>query len=235
MSGTFKSLGIVFKTMKYSESSVIVDIYTKEKGLRSFIVSGLNSKKNKSKATVFQHLNIIELVGYDKSDGTLARIKEQKLHHHFTQLPYDIKKSSVGLFMLELSRNTIQEAETNEALYHFVEHTLIDLDQTTSPIGSIPLKFTIDLTKYIGITPRNNWSETTTYFDLLDGAFVSESSKHTLTEEMSGHFHSTLNGDYSKLDRVTRNEILDAMLKYYAIHIEQFKPLNTLKVFRDLF
>ena len=44
-----KTAGIIFQTKKYSESSLIADIYTEEKGLRSYIISGVRSKKGKGK------------------------------------------------------------------------------------------------------------------------------------------------------------------------------------------
>jgi DNA repair protein RecO (recombination protein O) len=44
-----KTEGIVLKTTKYSESSVITSIFTKKYGLLSFIVQGIRSSKKQAK------------------------------------------------------------------------------------------------------------------------------------------------------------------------------------------
>jgi len=106
----FKSIGIVFRSTKYGESSLILDVFTREKGLRSFIVNGVRSTKAKGKASLYQHLNIIDMVAYDKDDK-LARIKECRLGHHYQKLSFDIKRSSIGLFLLEVCKNAIRESK----------------------------------------------------------------------------------------------------------------------------
>ncbi|MBK9016857.1 MAG: recombination protein O N-terminal domain-containing protein [Saprospiraceae bacterium] len=58
-----KTRGIVFKAKKYSETSVIVDVFTEEKGLRSYIVSGVRSKRPTVSAGLLQPMTPVELCG----------------------------------------------------------------------------------------------------------------------------------------------------------------------------
>ena len=71
-----KTEGIVLKTVKYSESSVIATIFTKKFGSLSFIVQGLRSTKNKQKGNLIQSGNILQLEIYLKEQRNLNRIKE---------------------------------------------------------------------------------------------------------------------------------------------------------------
>ena len=71
-----KTEGIVLKTTKYAESSIITNIFTKKYGLLSFIVQGVRSSRNKQKGNLIQPLNMLMLEIYLKEQRNLNRIKE---------------------------------------------------------------------------------------------------------------------------------------------------------------
>lgn len=235
MAETFKSEGIIFRTLKYSESSTIVDIYTLEKGLRSFLVSGLNSKKNQTKKSLYQHINIVDIVAYDKANGTLGRIKEESLNVHYKQVPYDVVRSSIGLFIIELSRNTIKEEEPNKGLYSYLKSTLLMLDEVDVNLTNFPLTFLIGLSTHIGIQPQNNESEGKPYFDLYAGGYVALPTKYTLSLDESAALQKVLSSETDvKLSKTERGLMLNNLLNYYRLHVEQFKPLKSIEVLRQI-
>lgn len=236
MAGIYKTKGIVLKSLKYSESSVIVDVYTQEKGLRTFIVSGLGSKSGNSKASCFQHLNIIDLVAYDKSTG-MARIKEQRVDYFYKTLPYNVAKSSIGLFALEIFRNAVKESEANAELFQYLNDFLIDLDDKGKGLGIVPIKFMLDLAKLIGIIPINNRTDKCCYLDMLEGEFVSTFSETSLDQTNSLVLSEILAQPQrvSLLSRETKKLILDWLIKYYQVHLTQFKELKSVEVLRDVF
>lgn len=237
MADTFKSEGIILRTIKYSESSIIVDIYTKVKGLRSFIVSGLNSKKNKSKSSCFRHLNIVNIVAYDKTNGSLARIKEFGISYYYKSLTYDVTKSSIGLFAIEVCRSSIKELEPNESLYDYIYETLIKLDTVEHNLALEPIYFTLGLMSHIGITPDNNWSNKNIYFDVLNGRFDCTLNEYSELEEISKLISQLLSSSRDKVSikKLYRDKILDIILKYYQIHIDGFKSLKSVDVLREIF
>ena len=53
--------GICLHHYKYSESSVIVKIFTEKFGLKSYIMKGVRSKKSKNKLNILHSLNIVDL------------------------------------------------------------------------------------------------------------------------------------------------------------------------------
>ena len=83
----FKSNGIVFRSIKYGETSIITDIYTREKGLRSFLISGVRRSRSRMSASLFQHGNILEMVAYDKESGKLGRIREVQSAYLYREIP----------------------------------------------------------------------------------------------------------------------------------------------------
>jgi len=237
----FKSIGIVFRSTKYGESSLILDVFTREKGLRSFIVNGVRSTKAKGKASLYQHLNIIDMVAYDKDDK-LARIKECRLGHHYQKLSFDIKRSSIGLFLLEVCKNAIREREENRELFDFIQSRLLLLDGS-EPINQslFSIKFMLELSQHIGFRPINNFHTDQPLFDLYNGRFTDKiDEKYLSTSEVSAAIsmidHMGMEGlpmlSYSK---ELRNDIIDDMVTYYQLHIEQFRDLKTIDVLRTIF
>jgi len=239
--GLFKSTGIVFRTVKYSETSLILDIFTREKGMRSFIVSGVRSSKSKNKASLYQHLNILDLVAYDK-DNKLARIKECKFEHYYQRLAFDVVRSSIGLFILEVCKNSIKEKEENIELFDFIYNrlTLLDSDIPQN-LGLFPIKFLLELSQYIGFMPHNNYDENRSYFDLYNGRFIPEmTEKYVSTYEISRSIAQIDKTEINQLPTLKfpkelRNQIIDDLIIYYKLHIDQFKDLKTLEVLRTIF
>ena len=237
----FKSIGIVFRSVKYSESSLILDVFTREKGLRSFIVSGVRSTKANGKAATYQHLNILDMVAYDKDDK-LARIKECRVAHHYQKISRDVVRSSIGLFMLEVCKNAIREREENYELFDFIHSRLLLLDHPgQTGLALFTIKFMLELTEHIGFMPLNNYHLDTPFFDLYNGKYIDNTNeKYVTTKEvgtaisMIDHMdpHSLAVLSYS---RDLRNEIIDDLVTYYRLHIDNFSPLKSLEVLRAIF
>ena len=237
----FKSIGIVFRSVKYSETSLILEVFTREKGMRSFIVSGVRSSKTKNKASLYQHLNILDLVAYDK-DNKLARIKECSIEYYYQRLSYDVVRSSIGLFLLEVCKNAIKEKEENMELFDFIFDRLKLLDsETPQNFGLFPIKFLLELSQYIGFLPFDNFDDKHPYFDLYNGRFIPEmTEKYVSSLEVSQCIASIHHTNMEQLRSLTirkeiRNQVIDDLIIYYRLHIEQFKELKTLEVLRTIF
>ena len=55
-------------------------------------------------------MSLVNLVVYHRDDRDLTRIKEVKASHVYQNLPFDVRKSAVGQFMIEIARKTIRES-----------------------------------------------------------------------------------------------------------------------------
>ena len=69
-----KTRGIVFKTTNYSESSVVVQIFTEKFGLQSYLINGVKRPKSKIKLNSLQALHLLEMVVYHKNNGNIQRV-----------------------------------------------------------------------------------------------------------------------------------------------------------------
>ena len=196
-----KTRGIIFRTVKYSESSLICDIYTEELGLRSYIISGVRSKKPKVSASLLQLMSLVDLVVYDKEGKDLNRTKEVKPAYVYHSIPFEILRSSVGLFMVELARKTIKEAESNKPLFNFLFDSFLYLDSMNQGVANFHIYFTVQLTKYLGFMPGGDFKESTMFFDLEEGLFSDYRPRHQhfMDEKLTQLLHQFLHDDIKSL------------------------------------
>src|SRR5689334_1170326 len=128
-----KTKGIVLKTVKYGETSLVVSIYTELFGIQTYMVNGVrsSSKKGMGRANLFQPSSILDLVIYNNELKNLQRLKEYKWSALYESIFFDISKASVALFMVELLQKLIKQPETNPALFYFIEDAFLHLDHAS--------------------------------------------------------------------------------------------------------
>ena len=241
MGATYKSQGIIFRTIKYSETSIICDIYTKEKGLRSCIASGVRSSKKGGKASVYRPANIVDFVAYDVQSDKLGRLKEISYATYFTSINIDVIISSIVMFMLEVCRNSIKEREANEELYQLIVDWIAYLDTKSNYHPALHLKFMIELSYLLGFGPLENKTPENMYFDMQEGVFCNFQSKSEiiLNENESKQWHEIMQSSKENLHSLTwskaeRQKFTDILVQYYKLHVSGFKDLNTLPILRDI-
>lgn len=235
-----KTKGIVFRTKKYSETSVIVDVFTEAKGLRSYIISGVRKPRARVSAGLLQVLSLVDIVAYHRDDKDLTRLKEVKAFHAYRSIPFDIRKGAVGLFLIEIARNTIQGHEEHPALFDFLVENLIYLDKTTS-FSNLHLHFLLALSGHLGFLPGGTFSPATPVFDLQEGVFEAAVSSHPywLPERLSRLVSELLaapkekNGEV-KMNREERRQLLGHLLDYYRLHIDSFPEVHSHQVLEEV-
>lgn len=236
-----KTRGVVLRTLKYSESSLIVDIYTEELGIQSYIISGVRSKKAKIKGSVLQVMSLLDLVVYHKKGKSLNRTKEVKPAIVYRSIPFNIIKSSIGLFMVELARKTIKEAESNVELFDFLFNSFSLLDELETGVTNFHLFYTVRLTSYLGFEPSRRRTSDELYFDLKAGAFKTHKPGHFayLDEKLSDLMAMLLIQPFNEicllqLDRNLKHVFLEKMMLFYQLHIENLATINSPEVLREV-
>ena len=237
-----KTKGIIFRTVKYRETSLILDIYTRDLGLRTYIISGVRKAKARTSAALLQVMNLVDLVVYENEGKELNRIKEVKAAQLYGELPFKVQKSSVGIFMLEIARRSIRENEANIPLFDFLWKSFLHLDQTKESIANYHISFLIELSKKIGFYPEANYSETNEYFDMREGVFTGYAPihkdyiKYPLSKELFKFLGIEIKDSHLvSLDKKTRSDLLTSLVDYYRIHLEDLGPVRSLQIFNDIF
>ncbi|MEZ4777954.1 MAG: DNA repair protein RecO [Flavobacteriaceae bacterium] len=230
----------VFSSIKYAEADLIVSCFTEKFGIKSYLLRGiLKSKKGKLRTSMFQPLSLLEIEAFHKDNGTLERISEAKVISPYSTLHTHIIKSSLLLFIAEILKNSVKEEEANDALFQFIESSLVWLD-THEEIANFHLLFLLKLTNYLGFYPHFS-EEERPYFNLIEGIFQ-EKSQGNFSEE--GDVVSVLKSLHTlhynqlsgiKITKINRLKTLDVLLKYYQLHLQDFRLPKSLPVLTQLF
>ncbi len=236
-----KTKGIVLRSIKYGDNSLICDLFTEEKGLRSYIVGGIRNKKAAIKPNLLQVMSVLDVVVYEREGKSLNRMKEAKSAFVYQQLPFEIKRGAIGLFMVELAQKSIKGSETHKELYDFLEDFFIYLDQTDLPIQNIHLYFMLHLSSFLGFFPGGEQTRQTPYFDLQQGVFIPQKAgTYSLSESLSAMVHVLKENSIEEIQQIKwpreqRNQLLLQLIDYYRYHIDNFPGLNAHEVFMEVY
>lgn len=237
--------GIVLRTVKYGETSVIVSIFTEILGIQSYLVNGVrvSTKKGSGKANLFQPSAILDMIVYHNELKQLQRIKEFKWAHIYQHILSDVKKNAVTLFMVELLTKCLKQPEANPDLFYFTEDTFLSLDAASETVtANFPLFFSLHLPVFFGFRFSDNYSENNSFLDLQEGAFVKEHPAHPhFLEDKQAFITSQIlkvqqPGELEdiKLNHDFRRNLLYQYEVYYKLQIQDFGTLRTLPVLKEI-
>ncbi|MFN3940538.1 MAG: DNA repair protein RecO [Chitinophagales bacterium] len=234
-----KTKGIVLKTTKYSETSIIAKVYTEKFGLQSYMINGVRSAKSKGKSALYQHGNILDMVVYHKESGNLFHVSEVRMDVVFTHIPFNIVKSASLLFCIELLLKTIKEEEANNSLFQFLQHAIIFLDETSGSLANYHLVFLLQLSKYAGFFPNDTEGA---FFNLQEGNFQQRPTAASpfMDAPASKALRNLIHADFSAAQQIPidyhiRKELLQKLLLYYSLHIDHFGEMHSPEILEEVF
>lgn len=239
-----KTKGIVLRTVKYGETSVIAKIFTELFGIQSYMVNGVRTKRKSSKAHFFQPSSMLDLEVYHSDLKNLQRIKELKWSYLYRNILSDVSKNAVALYMVELLYKCLKEPEQNIDLYSFCEDAFTSLDTCSSEItANFPLYFSIQLPWFFGFSLQDNHSSKHNVFDPAEGNFVQSENEHSAAVNIStgNYIAQVIRSRHPeelkelKLNKNSRKQILLLLQNYYAHHFSEFGTMNTLPVLHEIF
>jgi DNA repair protein RecO (recombination protein O) len=240
-----KTKGIVLRSVKYGETSLVVTIFTELFGLQSYLVNGVRTttKKGTPKANLFQPTAILDLVVYRNEFKNLQRLKEFKWAFLYQHILSDVRKNAVALFMIELLSKCLKQPEANAELFYFVEDSLQHLDEANDTVtANFPLFFALHLAVFFGFRIADELSGNIHYLDLEEGRFVEDQPRHShyLQDREAAavsHILKIMQPDELHelaLNQEMRRRIIHALEEYYLLHIPDFGTMRTLPVLREV-
>jgi len=238
--------GIVLRSIKYGETSVIVSIYTELFGIQSYLINGVrkSSKRSAGTAASFQPAALLDLVVYHNDLKQLQRVREFGWSHLYEHVFFDVRKNAVSLYMVELLQKCFKQPEQNEALYNFIEDAFLHLDRAEEAVvGNFALYFSLHLAGFFGFRIEDNYGhQKNNILDLQEGMFISTPPSHPhyieglLAETTSQLLKTMQPGELQqiRLNQSTRRQLLQAYEDYYALHLPEFGRLKSLPVLQEL-
>ena len=226
--------GIVLHTIKYSESSIIAHIFTKEYGAGTYIMNNVRGKQ--SKMAYFQTFSHVSLSVYRKKNASMYRITTIEFASMHFAIYSDILKACMCQFLGEFLHKVLHSEETNSGLYTHLLNSINKLEHTQTVSGIFHIIFLLQTTEYFGITPHNNWSPTNHFFNMHAGNFCAYHNSEWLNEKTSLSLHKTMNNSLSPpIPLQEKIVLLEALINYYRIHIHYFGAIKSLAVLQTVF
>ena len=240
--GLLKTRGIVLHHIKYGDSSIITTIYTELHGRQSYMVNGVHSKKSKFRQAIFQPLSLLEMEVYFKNNRDIQRIKEAKPLAPFINIPQDMIKTSICLFLAEILYKTLYEEESNAPLFNFLFKSIELLETETVGIENFHIFFLVKYSRFLGILPDIKKLESDVYFDLRDGYFTGTIPFHGiyLDTDDSNILSDLLSMGYEDLHRlkisnIQRKKLLEQLIEFYYIHIDKMGEIKSHQILKEVF
>jgi DNA repair protein RecO (recombination protein O) len=216
-----KTRGIVFRFVKFGETSIIANIFTEQFGLQGYMIKGVRTNSRKSKIALFQPLTLLDMVVYHKESGGIMHIKEVKCYHPWQFINADVRKASIAMFINEVLNKSVKEQSHAQEIFNFISDSLVSLDRMEHP-ENFHLMFLIGLSKYLGFGP-NLVSE------VLGGRMITMEEELALAKLISSEYDTVIPMTYQQ-----RQNILAVLLRFFQAHSDGFGEMKSIAVLKEV-
>lgn len=241
MSKLLKEKGIIVRSFKYGESSLILDILTSQHGLKSFIIQSVRKAKSKTSPSSIQLAASVDIDFYLKENADLYQLKEIKVNTIWNSLYSDIRKITMCMFLTELTRKVLSKYENHDEEYIILFNILKDLENNDDN-WSLHIWYLLQLQQIQGISILRHPIESGNYFDIVLQQMGNNIPQHHLyfnrdELNMLSEIESLELRQVSSLHitRTEKNTILNKLLEYLKTQIPSIQVINSLDVLKSVF
>lgn len=128
---------VVLRTLDYSETSLIVQLLTRQHGRIAVMAKGARRPKSKFGATL-QPMSYVQVVYYHKPNRGLQTLTEAAHVQRFPHLTKDLDRLTVGLRLVEFAHAVLEEGEPNAPALGLLLQALAFTDGAPAPAPSGP-------------------------------------------------------------------------------------------------
>ena len=239
---TYKAQGIVLHTVRYGDTSLIAYVLTDVAGRQTYLVQGACGGKGKgNKSALFQPMFPLAFEGIALRRSQMDRMKDIRLLEPLRSVPFDVRKSTIALFMAESLYKLVRESEADTTLFAFVREAILALDRMEEGVANFHLWFLVQLSAFLGFYPGNHYTAGDC-FDIVEGAFVDRMPDHAivlnrpnaalLAELMTCGVEQL--GELA-LARSQRADFLTSLLHYFGYHFDTVYKMQSIRILGEEF
>ena len=242
--------GFVLHTTPYGESAVVAKVFTRQLGMRSYLLKGVRGPRGRVKQNLLQPLSCVDMVVYDNPKRDLNYVKELSSRHpeRPDSLPPSLSASlnALRFFMTEVLYKSLREEEPMPDLFDYVESAMLQISSPPSSaniqLSDFPIVFLLAVIHHLGLEPLDNHSSRESLFDLQEGRFVAALTETTLPPELSALLHEYLSSAVYQLPSTSfqlstfhsRRALLDALIAYCQLHLSGFRQFNSHEILHTI-
>lgn len=200
--------GIVISETNYSETSKILNIYTKEYGIIGVVSKGCRSLKSKLRSVscklTFGYFHI-----YYK-ENALSTLISVDLIDSLKNIKKDIKKISYASYVLDLTTQVVKQSEEN--IFDLLKTSLLKIEEGLDPLVITNI-LEVKLLEVLGVMPQ------------IDGCSLCGNQTDIITISVEG-------GGYickecvAPEDKIYDEKVIKLLRMYYYVDIEKITKLE---------
>jgi DNA repair protein RecO (recombination protein O) len=237
-----KTKGIILHQIKYTDSGIVVQMYTRKFGRQSFLVRGMRNRKAGKHNILFQPMFILELDINYRESREMNVMREFSVAYAPSDIYSDVRKSCVAIFLGEVLTAVLREENSHEELFDYIEKSVIYFDRCTGGYANFHIAFLAGLSSFLGFEPGLRKDADDNYFDMINGIFVRMPPPHGnyANPEISDILARVFISSFDSIGNISltgslRNEVLDTLIRYYSFHLSGLKRINSLEVLKEVF
>jgi DNA repair protein RecO (recombination protein O) len=215
-------------------------MYTEQKGHQTFIIHSVRKAKATTPPSYLQLMTLVDLVGYHSDHKKIHHIKEVRLEHVYSSIPFDMRKSAVVTCLAEICSRCIMTADPHPELFTFMHDELVKYDDPETYDRDFMIRFLVGLSHSLGFGIDLSQQDLSTgFFDLLDGHFSGLQPTHDYLMSKEDYralqqILSDENRNDPNIPLETRRRLIDQLIMYYQLHVESLREVHSIKILREL-
>lgn len=232
---------ICLRIVKVSDKRDLMSAWTRQCGRLSFGIPAGASRQARMRRALLSPLATFEAECELRPDRDIHSLRDIRPGKSSLAILSSPAKNLTAIFLSEFLDLLLRRNEPDSALSDFLFSAVYTLatDTANNLGGTFHLIFLYRLTHYIGIGPDNYAYTEGAVFDLREGIFRNSPPLHPdfLSGDLCQLFASLATADFDNPPHTTRQQradLLDALLKYYSIHLMSFSSLKSLDILRDM-
>jgi DNA repair protein RecO (recombination protein O) len=237
-----KTGAIILHQLKYTDTGIIVQVYTRKFGRLSFLVKGMRNKKAGRHNIHFQPLSILDLVIYFKESRGIQMLKEFSVAYSPTDIQCNVKKSCIAIFLGEVLTSVLKEESPHKELFDYINDSIIYFNECRDRFLNFHIAFLTGLSPFLGFEPWKRENPENTFFDMVNGTFVQLPPVHGYyaAADISDILAKFFLASWDDMDDIIlsgskRNEVLETLIRYYSLHLPGLKKINSLEILKEVF
>lgn len=238
------SRAIVLRTIKYSDSTLIVNAYTESGGRMSFAVRIPKTSHARLKSVLFAPgaALVVEWNEHGASSA-LPRIRSARPECVMPDIGGSPAKMAVCMFMLEVATATLRAPVADARMFEFLLTSLRLLDAERESCANFHIVFLLHMAELLGFRPDIDSYADGRWFDMADGRFTDHAPADpdlAVAPDEARHIPTLMRMRYNvaarlRIPRAQRARLLAGIISYYAIHVPAFPALKSPEILRELF
>jgi DNA repair protein RecO (recombination protein O) len=237
-----KTRGIILHQIKYTDSGIVAQIYTRKFGRQSFLIRGMRSRKTGKHNIFFQPMFILDMEMYFNPAREMQLLKEFSVSFTPYNIYSDIKKSCVAIFLGEVLTSVLKEESSHEEMFDYIEESIIYFDKCKEGFANFHIAFLAGLSSFLGFEPGPRSEIKNIFFDMVNGIFVPIAPVHGnyANEEITNILSDFFVASYDSISKISltgklRNDVLETLVRFYSFHLPGLKKIKSLDVLKEVF